>query len=79
MAINDIQEYAEENIETNETAGKTTFRVSSSLASTLKEQVGVNTNKKLEPIVEAALAEYLGLDDAAADAEQRFKDQFEEE
>lgn len=76
MGLDDVKDSVPEQ---DTSAGMTTFRVSDKYGNMLKREAGVSQNKQAAPLVEAAIAAYVGDEDEQEDAEERFTAQFEDE
>lgn len=66
MSLQNAKELAEENVQTNSTAQKTTIRHDTNVVNQLKEFVGVSQNKQVAPLADYVIADYLSehVDDA---------------
>lgn len=73
MALEQFQEYAEENIEesTASNVGKTNVQLDADIVNEFKQRVRVSTNKDVVPVLEAVLLEEL---ERSEDAEEKLEE-----
>lgn len=75
MALDDLKE-----VDTGkDVSNETNIRMDRNAVQELKSEVGASQNSEVSPAVEAAVYAYIGNEDAQTEAEERFREQFEDQ